>query len=329
MSGDVVLVTGAAGFIGSNIARAFAERGDAVVACDRMGQDERWRNLADINLHDLITPEALPDWLHTQAGRVKLVVHMGAISATTETNIDLILRDNIRATLDLWQWCTQHKATFIYASSAATYGDGQNGFEDRDDLPYLSSLRPMNAYGWSKLMVDRRVMTDKAQGRPTPPSWAGLKFFNVYGPGEDHKGDMRSVVNKVMPGVAAGEAVRLFRSDNPDYADGGQMRDFVYVDDIVAVVLWLSEQPAMSGLFNVGSGQARSWNDLAHAVFAALNKPARIEYFDMPAHLRKHYQYFTQASIDKLRRAGWNGALTGLEEGVRRYAQARPESLDQ
>jgi ADP-L-glycero-D-manno-heptose 6-epimerase len=318
----IVLVTGAGGFIGSNVARAFAAAGHQVVGCDRMRSGGKWRNLVDVGLHDLITPEALGDWLAVHGHDIALVVHMGAISATTETDVDRIARDNIRSTLDLWDWCARTATPLVYASSAATYGDGSAGFVDDERPQALADLRPLNAYGWSKQLVDRRVMADATAGRPTPPHWAGLKFFNVYGPGEDHKGDMRSVINKIIPVVRAGEAVKLFRSYRDDYPDGGQMRDFIHVDDIVAVIAWLAAGHGRSGLYNLGSGRARTWNDLAAAVFREHGLEPRIEYIDMPAHIRGQYQYFTQAPMQKLRAAGWNGDFASLEEGVKRYVAA-------
>ena len=245
------------------------------------------------------------------------------MSATTETDVDRILRDNVRLTLDLWSWCAEAAAPLIYASSAATYGDGGAGFQDLDAPEALAALRPLNAYGWSKHLVDRRVAMDMADGAPMPPRWAGLKLFNVYGPGEGCKGEMRSVISKIIPLVQAGETVRLFRSYRDGVADGEQRRDFVHVDDVVAVIRWLAETPGVpSGLFNIGTGQARSWNELARAAFAACGQTPRIAYVDMPPELREHYQYFTQAPVGKLRRAGWDRPFTSLEAGVARTVAA-------
>jgi len=208
----------------------------------------------------------------------------------------------------------------IYASSAATYGDGESGFEDRDDPESLNALRPLNAYGYSKYLFDQYAVR-QADRDEAPPQWAGLKFFNVYGPNEGHKGGMKSVVAQIWPKVQTGETVSLFRSHNPNYPDGGQLRDFVFVDDVVGIILWLLENEAVSGVFNAGSGQARSFADLARATFAAAGKEPSIAYIDMPEAIRDRYQYFTEASMDRIRALGYGGQSTPLEEGVRRYVQ--------
>ena len=316
---DTLLITGGAGFIGSNIARACAADGRRVVIADWLGDGPKWRNIADISLDDVIRPEAIPSFVEAEAGHLAAVVHMGAISATTERDADQIVARNIRPTLDLWDQCARKRLPFIYASSAATYGNGDDGFRDEEALGALARLAPLNAYGWSKLMADRRFLADVQAGRPTPPQWAGLRFFNVYGPGEGHKGDMRSVIHKIYPTAAAGEAVTLFKSHVPSYADGGQLRDFIFVQDCVAVVRWLLESPSISGLFNVGTGEARSFADLARAVFAAVGKAPQINYVDMPETIRNAYQYYTQADVSKLRAAGFTRPFTSLEEGVRSY----------
>ena len=318
---SVYVVTGGAGFIGSNLVAELSRSGEAVVVCDWLRSDERWRNLAKHEIVDLIAPEDLLRWLESHRGDVTAVVHMGAISSTTETDVDLIVRSNVRSTLDLVRWCTDAGKRLIYASSAATYGDGSAGFDDVAGCEALSRLRPLNAYGWSKHFVDRRLARVAAQGGPLPPQWVGLKFFNVYGPNEYHKGSMRSVVAQNFPRVQRGEAVRLFRSRRPEYADGGQLRDFIYVKDCVAVISWLLGNPDVCGLFNVGTGAARSWLDLANALFNAANRPARIEFIDMPPELLEKYQYFTQAHVDRLRAAGYRAAFTTLEAGVADYVQ--------
>jgi ADP-L-glycero-D-manno-heptose 6-epimerase len=314
-----IVVTGGAGFIGSNIALDLAAAGQRIIVVDRLRTGEKWRNLAAAPLHDVLHPEALPAWLDREAGRVAAIVHMGAISATTETDIDRFVVNNIRLTLDLWAWCAEHRVRLIYASSAATYGDGSAGFRDDETPAGLARLAPLNAYGWSKHVVDRRIADDVARGRATPPQWAGLKFFNVYGPNEREKGDMQSVATKIAPLARAGEPVSLFRSHNPNYPDGGQLRDFVYVKDCVAAVRWLLETPSVNGLFNVGTGTARSFADVAAAVFAAVGAAPAIRYVDIPPAIRDRYQYFTQADVTKLRAAGFVRPFHSLEDGIRDY----------
>ncbi len=318
----MIIVTGGAGFIGSNIVAALEARGGApIVVCDRLRDGVKWRNIAKRELADLVHPDALPTYLETHRREVSTIIHMGAISATTETDADRIADNNFRLSLLLWRWCTAQGIPFLYASSAATYGDGAEGFVDDAAPGHLARLRPLNAYGWSKHLFDRRVARLIAEGEPTPPQWAGLKFFNVYGPNEFHKGPQSSVVNQITPVAMRDEAFSLFRSHHPDYPDGGQLRDFVYVDDVVNVVLWLLDNPSVSGLFNCGTGKARSFRDLAEAVYRALGKEPMLTFRDTPEAIRDKYQYFTEASMDKLRAAGWPGQITPLEEGVRRYVQ--------
>lgn len=323
MARRMILVTGGAGFIGSNIvARLCAADTADVVVCDRLedAASGKWRNLAKHPIADFWQPEEMFERLERHADRVEAVVHMGAISSTTEPDADLILRTNFSLSRDLWDWCALRDARMVYASSAATYGDGEQGFEDADDLGRLSRLKPLNAYGYSKYLFDQYAAKQADEGH-APSQWAGLKFFNVYGPNEYHKDGMKSVVAQIWPRVAADEAVTLFRSHNPAYADGGQMRDFVFVEDVVDIVDWLLETPGVSGVFNAGSGQARSFLDLANATFAAAGKSPRVEYVDTPLSIRDKYQYFTEARMERVRAAGYAGQSTPLEEGVRRYVQ--------
>ena len=323
MSRRMIVVTGGAGFIGSNIvARLTGEDRYDVVVCDRMETADlaKWKNLAKHPIADFWEPEDLFEQLERHAEEVEAVVHMGAISATTEQDADLIMRTNFILSRDLWDWCSIRDARFIYASSAATYGDGNEGFEDDDSLEGLTALRPLNAYGYSKMLFDQYAARQSDRGQ-SPGQWAGLKFFNVYGPNEGHKGTMKSVVAQIWPKVAAGETVTLFRSHNPNYVDGGQMRDFVFVEDVVDIIAWLLETPHVSGVFNAGSGQARSFLDLANATFAAAGKTPAIDYVDTPVSIRDRYQYFTEARMERIRAAGYSGQSTPLEEGVRRYVQ--------
>jgi ADP-L-glycero-D-manno-heptose 6-epimerase len=314
------LVTGGAGFIGSNLVASLAARGEEVAVCDRFGTDAKWRNIAKHLVACAIAPEDLPTWLE-RAPKLKAVLHMGAISATTETDADLTIRTNLTLSLALWEWCAKAAVPFIYASSAATYGAGEAGFDDDASPEALARLRPLNLYGWSKHAFDRRVVDLVRRGRARPPQWAGLKFFNVYGPNEYHKGSMISVVKRKADEIAAGEAATLFRSARPDIADGAQARDFVWVGDCVSVMLWLLDHPAVSGLYNLGTGTARTYLDLAHAVFAAMGRPPEIRFIDMPGNLAGQYQYFTEARMERLRAAGYAAPFTPLEDGVRAYVE--------
>ncbi|WP_044562283.1 ADP-glyceromanno-heptose 6-epimerase [Azospirillum sp. B4] len=318
----MIIVTGGAGFIGSNLVAGLERRGlGPIVVVDRLRQGDKWRNIAKRNLHDLVTPEQLPEFLDRNGDAVEIIFHMGAISATTETDADRVVENNFRLTLDLWSWCAAQGVRLVYASSAATYGDGAQGFDDDSSAQALAALRPLNPYGWSKHLLDRRVRAALDQAVPRPPQQVGLKFFNVYGPNEYHKGGMRSLAAKLHPQIVAGEPARLFASDRPDYPNGGQMRDFIWVGDAVDVMLWLYDNPGVNGLFNLGTGKARSWNDLAHALFAAIGRAPRIDYIPMPDHLKGKYQYYTQAEMGRLRAAGYDRPFTELEEGIRRYVQ--------
>jgi ADP-L-glycero-D-manno-heptose 6-epimerase len=317
------MVTGGAGFIGSNIVARLCAAGCEVAVCDRLraADSGKWRNLAHHPIADFVGPDDLFPWLDVHAAALTAVVHMGAVSSTTEPDADLIAQTNIVLSRRLWDWCADHGVRLVYASSAATYGDGADGFDDADDLAALARLRPLNAYGWSKAVFDLYARRNADRGR-APPHWAGLKFFNVYGPNEYHKGSMRSVVHQMWPAASRGEAVTLFRSHRDDYADGGQLRDFVYVKDAAAVAAWLTLEADVSGVFNLGTGQARSFKDLALATYAAAGRDGEIVYVDMPDGVRRRYQYFTQARMDRLRAAGWTAPFTPLEAGVADYCTA-------
>ena len=326
---SLIVVTGGAGFIGSNLVAGLEAKGEHdIVLCDRLGADDKWRNIAKRELADIVAPEDLLAYLRASQRPVSTVFHMGAISSTTERDADLIVTNNIALPLALWNWCTDNGARFIYASSAATYGDGVAGFDDDGSIEGLAKLKPMNAYGWSKHVFDRRVARMAAGGGLAPPQWAGLKFFNVYGPNEYHKGPMRSLVAQLHPRAAAGEPARLFKSHNPDYPDGWQQRDFVWVGDCVDVMLWLYDNPDVSGLFNLGTGKARSFADLAAATYRAAGREPAIEFIDTPEDIRAKYQYFTQARMERLRAAGYDAPFTELEDGVARYVNEHLSQAD-
>ncbi len=330
MSNRLILVTGAAGFIGSNIVAKLIEDGSYdVAACDRLrdAASGKWRNLAKHPISDFVAPEAMFDWLNRNAASLDAVVHMGAVSSTMEPDADKIVHTNFTLSRDLFHWCAQHGRRLIYASSAATYGDGDLGFDGKDDLESLLCLRPLNAYGWSKALFDIHAARQAARGA-APPQWVGLKFFNVYGPNEAHKDAMKSVVAKIWPQVAGDETVRLFKSHQEGYADGGQLRDFVYVRDVADVVAWLLKSPGVNGVYNLGSGAARSFKDLAEATFRAAGFEPKIEYHDMPEGLRSQYQYFTEADMSRLRAAGYNAPMTSLEDGVGDYVRGYLSKTD-
>ena len=319
---SMIIVTGGAGFIGSCILAGLQEAGyKDLVVVDYLGTDEKWKNIAKRELAACVHPDDAPAFLSRHSNEIEAVIHMGAVSSTTETDADLINRSNFVLSQALWEFCRDNGCSFIYASSAATYGDGSLGFDDDDSQEHLNALRPLNCYGWSKAVFDRKVARERDEGRPTPPQYVGLKFFNVYGPNEYHKGSMKSVIAHIFPVARQGEEVKLFRSYHPDYRDGWQLRDFVWVGDIVKVVLWLLEHREVSGLFNVGAGEARSFYDLAASTFRALGLEPRIGFKEMPESLRPRYQYYTTANLSRLRAAGYTAPMTPLEEGVRRYVQ--------
>ena len=323
----MLLVTGGAGFIGSNVVAALNDAGrSGVVVCDLLGHDGKWRNLAKRQLADIVPPPQLADWL--KGRQLDAVIHLGAISETTATDGDLVIETNFRFSMRLLDWCTANAVPFIYASSAATYGDGAQGFKDDPSPAALKQLRPMNLYGWSKHLFDMAVIHRAARGERMPPQWAGLKFFNVFGPNEYHKGTMMSVLARRFADIKAGRPVQLFKSHREGIADGDQCRDFIYVDDVVRVMMWLLATPTVSGLFNVGTGAARSFKDMMLAAFGALGAAPNIQYIDMPAQIRDSYQYFTQAEVDRLRKAGYNGGFTRLEEAVDTYVKGFLDRAD-
>ncbi len=323
----MIVVTGGAGFIGSNLQAALTRRGLETIVVDSLGCKGKWLNLAAHPPDRVIHPDSLDDFLATHPP-LEMVFHLGAISSTTATDADRTWDTNVELSRRLWTWCAERGTRFIYASSAATYGDGGRGFEDDGTAAALEKLRPLNLYGWTKHAFDLAVARRLAHARERPPQWAGLKFFNVYGPNEYHKGAMISVVKVKFDDIAAGGAPRLFRSDTPNLADGAQSRDFIWIGDVVDVLLWLLDNPAVNGLFNLGTGTARTYLDLAHAVCDAMGCPRAVTFIDMPDALKGQYQSFTQAPMERLRAAGYSGQFTPLEDGIRTYVQTYLTAAD-
>jgi ADP-L-glycero-D-manno-heptose 6-epimerase len=308
-----VLVTGAAGLIGSAVVWALNARGhDRIIAVDRLDRSEKWRNLVPLRFDDYLEADTLGDKIvRGLLNDVETVIHLGACSSTTETDARYLIENNFEYTKMLAEWSLQRGARFTYASSAATYGALEGRLSDRLDI---RTLRPLNMYGYSKQLFDLHAMTHGYMDRIV-----GLKYFNVFGPNEDHKGDMRSVVNKAFRQILETGRVKLFKSHRPEFADGEQRRDFLYVKDAVEMTLHLAGQPDANGLFNVGSGAAHTWRELVTAVFAALDRPAEIEFIDMPVELRGKYQYATEASLDRLQDTQYQKAITPLSDAVRDY----------
>jgi ADP-L-glycero-D-manno-heptose 6-epimerase len=312
----MIIVTGGAGFIGSAIVWRLNQQGeDDILVVDHLGKDEKWKNLVPLRFYDYLDRDAFLERLERGdlGNRIRAIFHLGACSSTTEKDAGYLMENNYRYTLRLAAWQELHPdCRFIYASSAATYGDGAQGY--RDDEAGLRDLRPLNMYGYSKHLFDLY-----AQRRGWLDRIVGLKYFNVFGPNEGHKGDMRSVIHKAYPGVRDQGRIRLFESYRDDYGHGEQQRDFIYVKDAVDMTLFFLENRLANGIFNVGTGKARTWNDVAGAMFNALDLPAHIEYIPMPEDLKEKYQYYTCADMQKLRAAGCTHECRSLEEAVEEY----------
>ncbi len=313
----MILVTGAAGFIGSAVACALNRRGRSdLILSDRFGKGEKWKNVAGLRYSRFVHSEELGAFLDAdpQAAKIQAVVHLGACSDTTEPDMDYLLGNNVDFSIMLCSWTRERGVRFVYASSAAVYGDGSLGFSDADSL--TPKLRPLNKYGFSKWMFDMWVLENGHIG-----SVAGLRYFNVFGPNEYHKGKMASVVFHAVPQVQAAGKIRLFESHRPDFGHGEQARDFIYVDEVVDATLFALETPSANGIFNVGTGKAHTFNDLARGVFAGFGKPPVIEYFPMPEELQGRYQYYTQADMARLRAAGYPAQPDRFQEYVARYVR--------
>jgi ADP-L-glycero-D-manno-heptose 6-epimerase len=315
----MIILTGGAGFIGSGVLRGLNDAGVGdVVVVDRLGSSEKWKNLVGKRYLDYLHKDQFIEQLlggaFGEGKEIEAVIHLGACSSTTEADADYLWRNNFKYSQVLATWCLEKEVRFIYASSAATYGDGAQGFLDDDAA--VPHLRPLNMYGYSKQLFDQWALDEGVMDR-----MVGLKFFNVFGPNEAHKGDMRSLVDKAVLQIQATGRLQLFKSHKPEFKDGEQTRDFVYVKDVVAIILKLLQQREVGGLYNLGSGSARTWNDLAGSVFKALGKPVAIDYIDMPQQLRGKYQYHTRAEMGKLRQALGLLPIRSLEDAVTDYVQ--------
>ena len=310
----MILVTGAAGFIGSNIVSSLNKRGfHKIIICDWLDHISKRNNLNKLIYDNIISPENIFKYLNKN-DNIELVIHMGANSSTTETNFRLIYNFNTRFSRNLWKWCTQNKVRFIYASSAATYGDGSKGFDDSENKIY----EPLNDYGLSKYLFDRYAIK-QAKKYLCPPQWVGLKFFNVYGPNEYHKGSMQSVVKHSLDQYNKTGIVKLFKSYNDKFKNGQQTRDFIYVDDCVSLINWFLENKNISGIFNCGTGIERSFEDLVTSMFKAINVPPKIKYIEMPENIKHQYQYYTRANMKKVIDKGYKIKALTLEEGIYDY----------
>lgn len=312
-----IIVTGAAGFIGSNVVKELNQRGYTdILLVDSLGMNEKWKNLVGLKFDDIISPLQFLDIVKNEKSTdAKVCIHLGACSDTTQRNADYLLENNFRYTVSLCKWSLLHNVRFVYASSAATYGDGSLGYEDRDEI--TQKLSPLNMYGYSKHMFDLWALSHNLFNSIT-----GLKYFNVYGPYEDHKEDMRSLVQKAYYKVQALGYIELFKSYHSCYKDGEQKRDFIFIRDAVDVTLYFALQSKTGGLFNCGTGQARTWLDLANALFTSMGRSSDIRFIDMPETLQDRYQYFTQADMTKLREAGYYKPFTSLEDGVDDYVKS-------
>ncbi|MBN1828776.1 MAG: ADP-glyceromanno-heptose 6-epimerase [Deltaproteobacteria bacterium] len=320
----MIVVTGGAGFIGSAVVWRLNREGiDDIVVVDNLGATEKWKNLVNCTYREYLHKDCFIAMVREDRAPfpATAIVHMGACSSTTERNADYLMENNYRYTKILAQWAADRDIPFIYASSAASYGNGDQGFNDDDKL--ITTLKPTNMYGYSKHLFDCWMLSQNLER-----TIVGLKFFNVFGPNEYHKGDMRSVVHKAFCQIRREGAVRLFKSYRGDYGDGGQMRDFIYVKDCAEVIWWFLENRRATGIFNVGTGTARTWNDLAAAVFDAMGRKRQIDYSDMPESVRPHYQYFTEAAMDKLRKAGYDKPFYSLEEAVEEYVRRYLSAID-
>jgi len=320
----MIIVTGSAGFIGSALVWELNQKGHSNIVCvDLFREGSKWRNLLKSSYTHFVLKQDIFEYLEQPEvlNSVKAIFHLGACSSTTEKNMDFLVENNFHYSQKLFRWCAKNQKKFIYASSAATYGAGENGY---DDQTAPEELRPLNPYGYSKLLFDRWVLRQTQ----APPQWVGLKFFNVFGPNEYHKGDMASVVFKAFYQIQQNGKLRLFKSYRPDYKDGEQKRDFVYVKDVTRWMVEIFEKNISSGIYNIGFGEARTWLDLANAVFKSMDKPVQVDMIDMPDHVKNQYQYFTEAKLNKLLNSGLSQPQWPLEVAIQDYVKNYLEKED-
>ena len=309
----MIILTGGLGFIGSNILKGLNDIGyNKIVICDWLDKLSD-KNVKNHNFDKIINPDDLFEFLNKNKN-IEYIIHMGAISSTTEKNFKIIYKNNTIFSRNIWNWCTENKVKLIYASSAATYGDGSNGFSDYNTNP----LKPLNYYGWSKYFFDKYAIKQSLY-KKSPPQWIGLKFFNVYGPNEYHKGKMQSVVKNSLAQIQSVNYVKLFKSYNIKFKNGQQIRDFIYVNDCISVIIWFMKNQKISGIYNCGTGEGRTFEDLVKAVFKTIKISPKIKYIDMPNDIKKQYQYYTKAEMTKLKNIGYDIPFTSLEDGVEDY----------
>lgn len=316
-----IVVTGATGFIGSNLLAELEKRGyEQIVAVDWFGTEGKWKNVAKRSKVYYLAPETLTEYIDEKHDSIDCIIHLGAISSTTETDGDLVVSTNYRLSVDLYEICSRWSISFIYASSAATYGNGEFGYIDNSSVEFLANLRPMNLYGWSKNQTDLYIARDGGFYE-SGTQIVGLRFFNVYGPNEYHKGTQKSIIEPFMSQLLSNGVIHLFKSNSDDIEDGNQARDFIYINDCIDVIIWFIEHKSISGLFNVGTGTATTYNDVSKYVSEAMKRPCNIEYIDMPDNLRSQYQNYTCADITKLRSIGYSKEMTSIKDGIRDYIQ--------
>lgn len=324
------VITGGAGFLGSNLAAGIEERNmGEITIIDRFENDNRWKNIAKRSIRDIVFPENMMEYLDKNANNIEGLIHISFTGFSEEKDVDQLIEERINTTWKLWEWCAEHRVPFVYDSTAGVYGDGSLGFVDDDSASGLSKLSPLSPAAWTKLFVDRKIVNTINAGEAVPPQWIGFRCFNLYGPNEYHSTRHRSVVPGIYNAAKSNRLFPLFKSANPSFKNGEQMRDFIYVDDAVDIVLWLIQHPEISGIFNIGTGHARTYLDVLKAVYEALGEKPEWDFIELPADVKEKYQYFTQADVQKLRSVGYTKPFTTIEEGVTKYVKEYLDTEDQ